>query len=371
MKRYDQDSRIVMTLDAGGTNFVFGAIKGEKQIIPHFSLPAAADSLGAVLDNIRNGFRQVANALPVPAVAISFCFPGPADYEQGIIGNLENLPTFKGGVALGPFLEDEFKIPVYINNDGDLFAYGEAIAGLLPEVNDLLEKADHPKRYRNLFGATFGTGFGGGIISRGRMFAGDNSAQGEINRMSNKLYPGHSAEESVNIRGVKRVYMREADLTEKECPEPREIFEIGMGRRPGHMEASKRAFEELAIVAGNAIADAVTLTDGLVVLGGGLSGAWPLFLDRLVEEMNAPHRTFNDRPLDRLEIKVFNLENPDQLKAFIAGERHQIVVPGSTRSISYDPMQRIGVGITRLGTSEAVAVGAYTYALYRLDGYRL
>jgi glucokinase len=49
----------------------------------------------------------------------------------GIIGDLENLPTFKGGVALGPMLEEIFNIPVFINNDGDLFAYGEAIAGLL------------------------------------------------------------------------------------------------------------------------------------------------------------------------------------------------------------------------------------------------
>lgn len=367
MKRYDQDSRIVMTLDAGGTNFVFGAMQAEKQVIPHFSLPAAAESLGGVLENIRSGFQRVAEALPAPASAISFCFPGPADYEQGIIGNLENLPTFKGGVALGPFLEDVFGIPVFINNDGDLFAYGEAIAGLLPEVNALLEKSDHPKRYRNLFGATFGTGFGGGIVSRGRMFAGDNSAQGEINRMDNKLYPGHSAEESVNIKGVKRVYAREAGVTEKECPEPREIFEIGMERRPGNVEAAKKAFEELAVVGGNAIANAVTLTDGLVVLGGGLSGAWPLFLDRLVEEMNTPHKTFAGRPLDRLEIKVFNLQDADQLRQFIAGECHQIVVPGSTRSIGYDPMKRIGVGITRLGTSEAVAIGAYTYALHRLD----
>lgn len=368
MKRYNQDSRIVMTLDAGGTNFVFGAVMAEKQLIPHFSIPAAADSLGAVLDNIRDGFQRVAEMLPAPASAISFCFPGPADYEQGIIGNLENLPTFRGGVALGPFLEDVFGIPVYINNDGDLFAYGEAIAGLLPEVNAQLEKAGHTKRYQNLFGATFGTGFGGGIVSRGRMFNGDNSAQGEINRMNNKLYPGHSAEESVNIRGVKRVYARETGLAESDCPEPREIFEIGMGRLAGNLEAAKKAFTELAIVGGNALADAVTLTDGLVVLGGGLSGAWPLFLDRLVAEMNLPHKTFAGRQLDRLEIKVFNLQDAEELRQFITGERHQIVVPGSTRSISYDPMKRIGVGITRLGTSEAVAIGAYTYALHRLDG---
>jgi glucokinase len=65
-------------------------------------------------------------------VAISFAFPGPSDYPRGIIGDLGNLPCFRGGVALGPMLEDTFEIPVFINNDGDLFAYGEAIGGFLP-----------------------------------------------------------------------------------------------------------------------------------------------------------------------------------------------------------------------------------------------
>ncbi len=36
-------------------------------------------------------------------------------------------------MALGPFLEYKFGIPVFINNDGDLFAYGEALGGALPE----------------------------------------------------------------------------------------------------------------------------------------------------------------------------------------------------------------------------------------------
>ena len=41
-------------------------------------------------------------------------------------------------------LEEKFGIPVFINNDGDLFAYGEAIAGLLPFINSKLEEAGSP-----------------------------------------------------------------------------------------------------------------------------------------------------------------------------------------------------------------------------------
>jgi len=41
----------------------------------------------------------------VKASAISFAFPGPADYEKGIIGILPNFPDFRGGVSLGFMLE--------------------------------------------------------------------------------------------------------------------------------------------------------------------------------------------------------------------------------------------------------------------------
>ena len=59
--------------------------------------------------------------------------------------------------------------------------------------------------------------------------------------------------------------------------------------------------------------------------------------------------------------------NSAQLKKFLMGEKRTITVPGGKRKIKYDPLQRIGVGITRLGTSEAVAIGAYAFALQKLD----
>ena len=77
-------------------------------------------------------------------------------------------------------LEEIFGIPVFINNDGDLFAYGEAISGFLPYINGLLEQAGSTKRYRNLVGLTFGTGFGCGIVTGGKLLSGDNSIAGEV-----------------------------------------------------------------------------------------------------------------------------------------------------------------------------------------------
>jgi glucokinase len=365
--RYNHDSRIVLTLDAGGTNFVFNAVQGEKEIIEPVILSAKGENLSAILQNIIEGFRQVKSKISGEPVAISFAFPGPADYENGIIGDLQNLPSFRGGVALGPMLEEKFGIPVFINNDGDLFAFGEAISGFLPEINQKLEEAGNPKRYHNLLGVTFGTGFGGGIVSRGKLFFGDNSAQGEINRVRNRIYKNFDAEESVSIRGIKKEYAFALGLNPASAPEPREIFEIGMGQRPGNREAAVKAFEIFAIAAADAIANAITLIDGLVVIGGGLSGAYPLFLPKLVEDMNGHYDTLKGNQLERMEINAFNIEDPQHAQKFYSSSAIEIPVPMGERRVLYDPVKKICIGITRLGTSEAVSIGAYAFALAQLD----
>ena len=111
MAAYDQDPRVVMTLDAGGTSFRFSAMQGNKPVTPTVTLPSNADNLDKCLSNIVEGFTTTKRKCPEPPVAISFAFPGPADYPNGIIGDLPNLPAFRGGVALGPMLEEKFGVP--------------------------------------------------------------------------------------------------------------------------------------------------------------------------------------------------------------------------------------------------------------------
>lgn len=378
--RYAEDPRVVMTLDAGGTNLVFSAVQGEREIVHPVTIPSAAATLEEFLQKLMTGFRRVRDQVLVRAgsrggmlsfaepVAISFAFPGPADYERGIIGDLENLPVFRGGVALGPMLEDQFGIPAYISNDGDLFTLGEAIAGFLPYLNGLLEQAGSPRRYHNLLGATLGTGFGAGIVHDGRLLSGDNSAAGEINRLRDRLVPAWSVEEGVSIRAVRRVYSRESGVDPADCPEPEMIYEIGLGKGSGDRAAAQYAFEELAVVAGDALASAVSLVDGLVVVGGGLAHGHRVFLKRLVREMNAAYDTPGGRPLPRLESRALNIENAEERALFLRGDVRELTVPFSERKVAYDAGKMVGVGVTRLGTSRAVSIGAYTLALTRLDG---
>ena len=68
-----------------------------------------------------------------------------------------------------------------------------------------------------------------------------------------------------------------------------------------------------------------------------------------------------------MESNAFNLENNQEFDQFVKGDVREITVPGSQEKMLYDPMKRVGVGIARLGTSKAVAVGAYAFALHSLD----
>ena len=343
-------------------------MQSDREVVEPVILPSNAHDLPLCLETIVEGFTLVKEKAPAAAAAISFAFPGPSDYPNGIIGGLGNLPAFKGGgVALGPMLADRFGVPVFINNDGDLFAFGEAIAGFLPWVNARLAEAKSPKRFHNLFGATFGTGFGGGIVHDGRLWMGDNSAGGEIWIFRNKLDPRTNIEEAVSIRAVRREYARGAGIAFEAAPEPKDIFAIGRGERPGHREAAIEAFRRMGEAAGDALATAITLVDGLVVVGGGLTGAAELFLPAIVAEMNSFYETPSG-PIPRLEVKTFNLEDEAQLAEFVRGAAQR------GRGARVRPQGRlrparsaIGVGLSRLGTSQAVALGAYAFALAELD----
>ena len=354
---------IIFVLDAGGTGFKFSAVQNYKEIIEAFTIKTASDTLEEQLNKIIEGFRRTEELCGSKPAAISFCFPGPADYPNGIICDLANLPLFRGGVALKDMLENEFKVPVYINNDGDLFAYGEALGGVLPEINAMLEKAGNHKRYKNLVGLTLGTGFGGGVVLNGHLLQGDNSAGAEVWCMRNILYPQTSAEDSISIRGVRRVYAREAGIEFNEAPQPFDIYEIALGNKEGNKEAALKAWDEFATVLADIIANIATMIDGIVVLGGGLSGASKIFMPKVVELLNTAYPGLDGNQIPRMEISAYNLDEEEGQKAFTATSGKMIKVPFSDKEVWYDPSKKIGITATKLGTSSAVCIGAYAFAM--------
>jgi glucokinase len=287
MNHSASDARVVMTLDAGGTNFVFSALRGNLPVVEPFTLPACAGQLERSLENIIAGFRRVQAHLPAPPAAISFAFPGLC--------------------------------------------------------------------------------LGGGLVRDGQLILGDNSAAGEVWLLRHKLDRGRNAEEGASIRAVRRTYAAATGIPFEQAPDPKTVFEIAEGRAEGNRAAAREAFRLLGEVAGDAIAEATTLLDGLVVIGGGIAQAHRQFLPALVGEMNGSYTAPDGTKFPRLVPRTFNLEDAGELARFLAGETKDLTVPGSGRRLRFDAMPRIGVGISRLGASEATAIGAYAFALSQLD----
>lgn len=365
MANFRTDSRIVLTLDASGTTMMFGAMQSGEFIVDPIITASNAHDLDLCLQTMVNGFRTIREQLDREPVAISFAFPGPADYPNGIIdGYLLNFPSFRNGVALGPYLRKKFGIPVFINNDGDLFTYGEAIGGVLPDINERLELAGSAKHYRNLLGCTFGAGFGVGMIVNGMMNRGDNSSV-EICYLPHCKHKDIIVEEGVSIRAVKRVY---AELSGDRRPlEPKDIFEIAEGVSEGKQEAAIQAFAEMGEVAGEAIAAAVNLTDGLIVLGGGMTGAHEYIMPSLLKVLRGKIGTLEGKQVGRMPMKVYDLDNEEEFRQFVKGEQKKMKIYGSEIEVDYDPQKRIGITISKMGASKAIAVGAYIFALDQLD----
>ncbi|MFD2744297.1 MULTISPECIES: ROK family protein [Sphingobacterium] len=363
--RYDHDQRIVLTLDAGGTNMVFSAIRSNQEIVMPYCLPTRADDLTQCLKNMVDGFTYIWKQLPKAPSAISFAFPGPADYKNGIIHDLPNFPSFRGGVPLGCFLEEHFQIPVFINNDGNLFAYGEALSGALPNLNRRLQSLGHSQEYRNLIGITFGTGFGSGVVINNHLLTGDNDCGGDVWLYRNKLFPDLIAEESVSIRAILRVYHEFVGKADDTLT-PSDIFCIAEGGMAGNQQAAQASFARFGEVAGDVIAHQLMFADGIVVLGGGIMGASKYIMPALLQEMHSKLGTFSGAKFDRLPMQLIDADNDRQFNDSLAQKPIKISVPNTNRTVDYNPIKKTFIMKTLLGTSKAVSLGAYAYALHSL-----
>ncbi|MCF8346846.1 MAG: ROK family protein, partial [Bacteroidales bacterium] len=257
-------------------------------------------------------------------------------------------------------------MPVFINNDGNLFTYGEALAGFIPQLNARLKQAGSLKRYDSLIGFTLGTGFGSGIVINNQMLMGNATTGAEIHNTLNAWNHQWNAEESVSTRAIQRVYAEEAGKDFNASLMPKDIYDIAVGSAQGNREAAIVAFQTYGKALGNSIANTMALIDALVVIGGGITAAWDLFAPAMFEELNREYVDFRGNSSPRLSYKVFNLEDEVQFSRFATGEVKEISVPVSGRKMKYDAMPRNGVGLSALGASEAIALGAYAFALQQL-----
>ena len=362
------DKRIVMTLDAGGTNFRFSAMRGGESGHRHRRHALERRQPRPMPDEHRRRIH------PNPGTCAPNCRRPSASLSRARritrTASSATCATCRDSAAASRSdrcWRSFSAFPAFINNDGDLFVYGEAIAGFLPYVNGLLEKAGSPKRYKNLFGVTLGTGFGGGIVLDGRLLTGDNSISGEVWLLRNKLDPGMNAEEGASIRAVRRVYARKSGHTVRRSARAERDLRHRDGQAARQSCGSARSLPPSG--------RSRRRRDGQRVDAGGRARRRRRRHFRRMAALSAGARGGIEQLLHRAGRKEISTPGFGSLQPRRSRTNKKISCgrdPGNHRprkpkEDAYDPLRRIGVGISRLGTSEAVAIGAYAFALRKLD----
>jgi len=150
-------------VDIGGTNLRAGIEVGGMITRQHQVLLKNKESLSSTLLQLMDLIRPLTK-YPVKGIGIGV--PSVVNVDKGIVYNVMNIPSWEE-VALKDIMQNEFNLPVSINNDVNCFILGEHRFGLA-------------QKYKSVIGMTIGTGLGSGIIIDNHLYAGNNCGAGEI-----------------------------------------------------------------------------------------------------------------------------------------------------------------------------------------------
>lgn len=156
-------------IDLGGTNIVCGVVDEQYTIVAkakcRTDLPRPAEDI--VADMEKTVREAVTNAgLTMDDIAsVGVGCPGTCNLETGVVEYSNNL-KFEN-LPLRDMLKSRLNKEVYIENDANAAALGEALAGAA-------------RGAKSCVCITLGTGVGGGIIIDGKIYSGFNFAGAEL-----------------------------------------------------------------------------------------------------------------------------------------------------------------------------------------------
>ena len=157
-------------VDLGGTNIVSGVVNDNYQIIGKGSLktntPRAAEEIFAdIVETIKTACSDA--RIDVSEIeSIGIGTPGSVNKSEGLIEYANNLDFHK--IPAAELINEKLPgIKVYLENDANCAALGEAIAGA-------------GKGKKSFVAVTLGTGVGSGYVYDGKVVAGCNDAGGEF-----------------------------------------------------------------------------------------------------------------------------------------------------------------------------------------------
>ena len=273
------DDQKVIGLDLGASNIRGGLIHGGRLSQMHSRRIQSAGSVEEVLDDI---YAIIDLLIEKEVAAIGIGVPSVVDVEQGIVYDVQYIPSWKE-VHLKFILEERYHVPVFVNNDANCFVLGEYYFGKGAGVE-------------NLVGLAIGTGLGAGIIINHRLYAGPNCGAGEFGMVD---YLDHCFEYYASGQYFQNVYHVDGQV----------VFDKAKAGDP----QAKQYYAEMGMHLGNAIKMIMyTYDTSLIIFGGSVRHAYPFFSKPMWERINSFAYT---KSLAKFRIEISELENSGILGA--------------------------------------------------------
>jgi glucokinase len=163
----DAETRYAIGMDIGSTNIRVALVSPDGQIIKRDTRKTMPGrGFDAVFTEVVQMLSNMTNAADTHNfVGIGIGAPGPLDPKEGVIIQTHNLGW--KNVPLKKLVQERIPLPVYVDGDSNLAAFGEKWLGAARGVNDFVC-------------LTLGTGVGGALILNGRIYHGATGAAGHI-----------------------------------------------------------------------------------------------------------------------------------------------------------------------------------------------
>jgi glucokinase len=279
MKKKVYAHEMALAVDIGGSKFIVGLVKSSGEILCMERYVWTELSPEGVVRDIKKAVHSLLAAYSKyhPTV-IGATIPGLADPKKGIW-----VEAIFSGIRLLPFvsiMENEFSLPVYIDNDVNACAKAEKLFGCCKEV-------DH------FIWVTVSNGIGGSIYANNNLYYGSAGNAGEIGHVIVEEGPaarpckcGSSGCAEMHASGlaIAQNYLSLGGKPEIDG-EPATAKSIEALARGGDKTAIA-AYELEGIYLGRAIGAAVNLLNPQkVVIGGGVSLGFDLFRPSLLKTL--------------------------------------------------------------------------------------
>ena len=268
---------IIVGIDMGGTRVRALVVDAQNNILGMSKSPTnpkqKPDRLIADIARLVEAAMQSAGLKTSVARAVSIGAPGAVDTESGIVSHAPNLGWKE--VPLGPKLKAMLGVPVFVENDVNVGVIGEHAIGAGRGASDLA-------------GIFVGTGIGGGIIIKGRLYLGARGAAAEVGHIvvetdgplcgcgnrgcAEALASRTAMERDVRAairRGEKSIVLR----IMKERGKERMTSSIIQKALKEHDRVMEKVMKRAQFYLGILVANVVnTIDPQCVVIGGGITG---------------------------------------------------------------------------------------------------